>query len=52
MTCFREWLESHKRNATHLKDSGRGVEVEVDGLERYFVRILHLEHAHDHLPRS
>lgn len=37
---------------THLENSGRGVEVEVDGLERYFIRVLHLEHTHDHLPRE
>lgn len=33
----------------HLKDGRCRVEVEVDGLERYFIRILHLKHTHDHL---
>lgn len=33
----------------HLKDRRCRIEVEIDGLERYLIRILHLEHAHDHL---
>lgn len=37
---------------TYLKDSRGRVEVEVDALECYYIRVLHLEHAHDHLQQA